>query len=83
MSADANESAAARDDAALVRACRAGDAHAWEQLVRRYERLIYTIPRRARLDADAAADVFQTVFERLHRHLDNLAQPERLQAWLV
>jgi RNA polymerase sigma factor (sigma-70 family) len=72
-----------RDDAALVHACRQGDAQAWEQLVRRYQRLIYTIPRRARLDADDAADVFQTVFQRLHRHLDNLAQPERLQAWLV
>lgn len=72
-----------RDDAVLVHACRHGDAQAWEQLVRRYQRLIYTIPRRARLDDDDAADVFQTVFQRLHRHLDNLTQPERLQAWLV
>lgn len=72
-----------RDDAALVHACRQGDAQAWEQLLRRYQRLIYTIRRRARLDADDAADVFQTMFQRLHRHLDNLVQLERLHAWLV
>lgn len=72
-----------RDDARLVDACRQGDPRAWEQLVCRYERLIYTIPRRARLSAEDAADVFQTVFERLHKHLDSLERPERLQAWLV
>lgn len=83
MPASSDTTPNSRDDAALVHACRRGDAQAWEQLVRRYERLIYTIPRRARLDDDDAADVFQTVFQRLHRHLDNLTQPERLQAWLV
>lgn len=70
-------------DADLVRACARGDARAWETLVRRYQRLIYTIPRRARLDEQDAADVFQTVFQRLYEHLGRIAQPERLQAWLV
>ncbi len=70
-------------DAELVAACRRGEARAWERLVLRFERLIYTVPRRAGLDADEAADVFQTVFVRLHEHLDALAQPERVQAWLV
>lgn len=70
-------------DAALVLACRAGTAHAWARLVGRFERLIYAVPRRAGLDVDEAADVFQTVFMRLHEHLQALAQPERVQAWLV
>lgn len=70
-------------DAELIAACRRGDLQAWPRLVQRFERLIYTVPRRAGLDADAAADVFQTVFMRLHEHLDTLAQPERVQAWLV
>lgn len=70
-------------DAELIRACRAGDAQAWASLVVRFERLIYTVPRRAGLSADEAADVFQTVFMRLHEHLHALAQPERVQAWLV
>lgn len=72
-----------RDDAQLVVECRRGDSRAWEQLVRRYQRLIFSIARRARLDADDAADVFQTVFARLHEHLDGLTQPERVRAWLV
>lgn len=70
-------------DADLIRACRQGDPLAWERLVRRFERLIYTVPRRAGLGADEAADVFQTVFMRLHEHLHALQQPERVQAWLV
>jgi RNA polymerase sigma factor (sigma-70 family) len=71
------------DDTQLIRACRNGDAGAWEQLIRRYRRLIYTIPRRAGLDDDQAADVFQVVFSKLFENLDKIAQPDRLQAWLV
>jgi RNA polymerase sigma factor (sigma-70 family) len=72
-----------RADIALVQACRAGDQEAWEQLVRRYQRLIYSIPLRAGLDQDSAADVFQLVFTKLYEKLDSLTQPERLSAWLV
>lgn len=71
------------DDAALVARCRRGDAAAWAALVRRYQRLVYAIVLRAGLDEHAAADVFQTVFSRLVEHLPKLAQPERLQAWIV
>jgi len=71
------------DDAALVARCRAGDAGAWAVLVRRYQRLVYAIVSRIGLDEHAAADVFQTVFTRLTQHLPRLAQPERLQAWIV
>jgi RNA polymerase sigma factor (sigma-70 family) len=72
-----------RDDTALVRACRAGDQEAWEQLIRRYQRLVYSIPLRAGLDDDSAAEVFQRVFTVLFEKLDTLAQPERLRSWLV
>lgn len=70
-------------DADLVQACRAGSEAAWRDLVRRYERLVYTVPRRAGLDADLAADVFQATFTRLFRHLDSLDDPTRVRAWLV
>jgi RNA polymerase sigma factor (sigma-70 family) len=70
-------------DAELVRACTRGDKQAWETLVRRYERLVYSIPRRNGLDEDAAADVFQRVFVSLVEHLNTLERPERLSAWLV
>jgi RNA polymerase sigma factor (sigma-70 family) len=70
-------------DAELLARCRAGSASAWEVLVRRYQRLIYTVVRRAGMDEHTAADVFQAVFERLNAHLERIDQPERLQAWLV
>lgn len=72
-----------RTDEQLLLACRAGDEGAWEALVRRYQRLIVTIPRRAGLDEDAAADVFQEVFATLLENIESIEQPSRLQAWLV
>lgn len=71
------------DDAELVDRCRRGDAGAWGLLVKRYQRLVYTVALRMGLDAHGAADVFQTVFVRLVEHLPRLSQPERLQAWIV
>ncbi|MBP8298694.1 MAG: sigma-70 family RNA polymerase sigma factor [Burkholderiales bacterium] len=71
------------DDTTLVARCRRGEAAAWEALVRRYQRLVYAIVRRAGLDEHAAADVFQTVFARLVEHLPRIADPRRLQAWNV
>jgi RNA polymerase sigma factor (sigma-70 family) len=70
-------------DEALVLACRRGDEAAWETLVERFQRLIYTIARRAGLDEDAATDVFQNVFASLVERLDRIEQPDRIQAWLV
>ena len=71
------------DDAALVARCRRGEAAGWEALVHRYQRLVYAIVRRAGLDEHTAADVFQTVFARLVAHLPRIADPQRLQAWIV
>lgn len=71
------------DDASLVSRCLKGDGSAWGLLVRRYQRLVYTIVRRVGLDEHAAADVFQTVFERLVEHMPRIAEPHRLQAWIV
>ncbi|HEV2704502.1 MAG TPA: sigma-70 family RNA polymerase sigma factor [Pyrinomonadaceae bacterium] len=72
-----------RSDAELIEGCRRGEEAAWEALVARYQRLIYAIPRRAGLDEDRAAEVFQDVFATLLESLSNISQPERLQAWLV
>jgi RNA polymerase sigma factor (sigma-70 family) len=63
--------------------CRGGDEAAWEALVHRYQRLIYAIPRRAGLDEDLAADVFQDVFTTLFQKLNDIEEPEKIQAWLV
>lgn len=70
-------------DAELVALCQQGRASAWSTLVRRYQRLVYTVPRRAGLSEDAAADVFQICFSKLHEHLDRLNDGSRVRAWLV
>lgn len=73
----------APDDATLVAGCLRGEAKSWELLVRRYQRLVFAIVRRIGLDEHAAADVFQTVYSRLLAHLPRIAEPARLQAWIV
>jgi RNA polymerase sigma factor (sigma-70 family) len=70
-------------DAALVAACLRGEAAGWEALVHRYQRLVYAIVRRMGMDEHMGADVFQTVFSRLLTHLPRIADPSRLQAWIV
>jgi RNA polymerase sigma factor (sigma-70 family) len=72
-----------QSDEALVHACRRGDQQAWEQLVRRYQRLIYTIARRAGLDEDQVGEVFQQVFVALFEQIEQIQQPDRLSAWLT
>jgi RNA polymerase sigma factor (sigma-70 family) len=71
------------EDTELLARCRAGEEAAWQALVRRYQRLIYTVPRRAGLGEAQAADVFQTVFSRLFEHLDRIEDGARVRAWLV
>jgi RNA polymerase sigma factor (sigma-70 family) len=70
-------------DSQLLLACRRGDESAWESLIQRYQRLIYAIPRRAGLDDDHAAEVFQEVFTTLFKKLNDIEDPARLHAWLV
>jgi|SRR5215213_5785106 len=70
-------------DLELVLACRRGDQLAWEKLIRRYQRLIFAIPLRAGLDEDEAAEIFQDVFTTLFQKLNDIEEPDRLQAWLV
>jgi RNA polymerase sigma factor (sigma-70 family) len=72
-----------KTDAELVRACRRGDEAAWNALVERYQRLIITIPRRAGLSEEQAADVFQEVFLTLFEKLDEIEQPEKIRSWMV
>lgn len=72
-----------KTDAELIRGCRDGDQNAWNELVERYQRLIYTVPRRAGLSEEQAADVFQEVFLTLFEKLDEIEQPERIRSWIV
>ena len=71
-------------DAELVRACRAGDTEAWNELVERYSRYVYAIAVRGfRLSDDDAEDVFQDVFTRIYLRLDTLRDDSALRPWIA
>ena len=74
---------AKQSDGELIAACRKGESWAWEALVERYKRLVYSIPLRAGLAPEDAADVFQTVFVQLLEHLRTIREPQGLAAWLI
>jgi RNA polymerase sigma factor (sigma-70 family) len=72
-----------QDDRTLIARCLAGSQRAWDALVERYGRLVYSVPRRYGLaDADAE-DVFQAAFIALYRNLASLREHERLASWLI
>jgi RNA polymerase sigma-70 factor, ECF subfamily len=55
--------------AMLVRRCLAGDAAAWEEIVRQYHRRIYNLCYRFAGSADDAQDLTQEVFIKMYRTL--------------
>ena len=71
------------DEVALVAALRDDDGRAWRAFLDRYERLIYSVPRRMGLDPDDAADVFQDVLAAFLRGLPRLRDPRTIPKWLT
>jgi RNA polymerase sigma factor (sigma-70 family) len=67
----------------LVSLAASGDRAAWESLVARYERLVWSVTRSHRLSDADAADVCQTTWMRLLEHLDDLRNPDALSGWLA
>ena len=80
---DAANKFAESEDSDLVTACLKSDASAWEALIVRYQRLIYSIPLKARLSQDDAADIFQSVCLRLYEKLASLRDHEKLSSWII
>jgi RNA polymerase sigma-70 factor (ECF subfamily) len=56
--------------AALIRRCIAGDAAAWEEIVRRYHRRIYNLCYRFAGSGNDAQDLTQEVFIKMYRTLN-------------
>jgi RNA polymerase sigma factor (sigma-70 family) len=67
----------------LVRWAAAGDTRAWEQLMDRYGRLIWSVTRNFKLVESDAADVFQTTWMRLIEHIDRIEHADRVGSWLA
>jgi RNA polymerase sigma factor (sigma-70 family) len=71
------------DIARLVKRASAGDTRAWERLIDKYGRLVWSITRDFKLVESDAADVFQTTWMRLIEHIDRIEHPDRLGSWLA
>jgi len=71
------------EDRELIALCLDGDHAAWEALIRRYQRLVYSIPLKAGLGEEAASDIFQSVCVRLIEHLGTLKDRGKLASWLI
>lgn len=67
----------------LLAAAAAGDQVAWNALVDRYHRLVWSVVRTYRVDQATAADVTQTVWLRLVEHCQRIREPEKLPSWLA
>jgi RNA polymerase sigma factor (sigma-70 family) len=70
-------------DPELVALCLQGDAQAWEALIVRYRRLIYSVPVRFGFTSADAADVFQSVCLKLLEHLHEVKDENKVSSWLI
>ena len=70
-------------DRDLILDCRNGDVGAWQRLLDRYERLVFSVPRRYGLSREDAADITQLTFTILFQSMDTLPEDSTLGAWLT
>ncbi len=70
-------------DGDLIAACLEGEETAWETLVVRYQRLVYSLPIQFHLTPDDAADIFQCVWSKLWKELSVVRDRVNLRSWLI
>ena len=70
-------------DAELVAAHLAGNADAWEALLKRYENFLFRLLLRSGLNRTDAEDIFQNVCLKFYLHLEDLHDVTRLSGWLA
>ena len=70
-------------DLPLVRRARAGRYEAFEQLVARYERYVYTLALRVVRDRQDAEEVVQETFLSVVEHLKDFLEHSTFRTWLV
>ena len=74
--------AAVDPDRALVDRARAGDAEAFESLVRRYQGWVFTLALRMLGDRAEAEDMAQEIFLKAYRGLKRFKGASRFSTWL-
>jgi RNA polymerase sigma factor (sigma-70 family) len=78
-----NDGTEINEDEWLVQGCIQGDAKAWEALIDKYKRLIYSIPIKYGASSADAADVFQAVCIEVLHSLPQLKSVQSLRSWLI
>lgn len=78
-----NDGTEASEDEWLVQGCIQGDPEAWEELIDKYKRLIYSIPIKYGASSADAADVFQSVCIEVLHCLPQLKKVQSLRSWLI
>ena len=71
-----------QDDAEAIRRCLSGDAGAFEVLVGRYERVLYTVALRMLGNAEDAADATQNAFLKAYEWLGSFDPAFRFFSWI-
>ena len=71
------------DDLAFVHACKCGDASAFEELVKRYDRKLFRIAYHVTKNREDAQDVVQETFLKAFRNLDQFQGNSQFSTWLV
>lgn len=56
---------------------------AWQEIVHRYARLVYSVPARYGLSRSETEDIGQEVFWALAQQVERIEEPERLGGWLM
>ena len=70
------------DDQAWIERSRQGDDEAFESLVRRYQRMIYSLAYRMTGSAADAEDLTQETFIRAHQQLAGFRADAKFSSWL-
>ena len=73
----------ALDDMDLVHACKRGDAIAFEQLVRRYDRRLLSIAQHVTHNREDAQDAVQEAFLKVFRKLTQFQENSQFSTWLI
>ncbi len=71
------------DELKLVRAAKAGDISAFEQLVHRYDRNVFRIAQHITQNREDAEDVVQDAFLKAYENLKNFQEQSKFYTWLV
>jgi RNA polymerase sigma-70 factor, ECF subfamily len=77
-----NENSIEPKDIELVRLARAGDENAFQQIVRRYQRKVYSIAYGVVHNEQDALDIAQDVFIKIYNKLDRFQGKSAFYTWL-